>query len=108
MTLTLLKNPDILKTIANIDHPPFTVGFAAETEDVISNARAKLIAKNLDMIIANDVANKSIGFNSDENETTVISKTANGISELHQPKMSKDSLARALISLIAKQMANAE
>ena len=106
MTLTLVKNPDIVKTIANIQRPPFTVGFAAETEEVISNARAKLIAKNLDMIIANDVANKSIGFNSDENETTVIWNTANGISELHQPKMSKDNLARKLISLIAKQMAS--
>ena len=73
-----------------IENRPYTVGFAAETENVIEYARGKLTAKNLDMIIANNVADTSIGFNSDQNETTVITATAKEIIEVPQPKMSKE------------------
>ena len=111
MTLNLVQNPDILKTVANLKSRPFTVGFAAETENVMEYARTKLTAKNLDMIIANNVADTSIGFNSDHNETTVIIRTITGkgtrITEAHQPKMSKENLSRKLIELIAEQMAEA-
>jgi len=115
LTLELVQNPDILKAVANLESRPFTVGFAAETENVVEYARTKLIAKNLDMIIANNVADTSIGFNSDHNETTIITRSisgagtgttkgANEMTELPQPKMSKENLSRKLIELIAKQL----
>ena len=111
MTLSLVQNPDILKTVAYLESRPFTVGFAAETENLMEYARTKLTAKNLDMIIANNVADTSIGFNSDHNETTVIIRTiteqGTRITEAHQPKMSKENLSRKLIELIAEQLAEA-
>jgi phosphopantothenoylcysteine decarboxylase/phosphopantothenate--cysteine ligase len=107
LTLNLVQNQDILKTVANLENRPFTVGFAAETENVIEYARTKLTAKNLDMIIANNVADTSIGFNSDHNETTIITRTITGTTEAQQPKMSKENLSRKLIELIAEQIAEA-
>ena len=111
MELHLIQNQDILKTVANLENRPFTVGFAAETENVIEHARTKLAAKNLDMIIANNVADTSIGFNSDHNETTIITRIISGkttrITEEHQTKMSKENLARKIIELIAEQTVEA-
>ena len=107
LTLNLVQNQDILKTVANLKNRPFTVGFAAETENVIEYARTKLTAKNLDMIIANNVADTSIGFNSDHNETTIITRNLSGTTEAQQPKMSKENLSRKLIELIAEQIAEA-
>ena len=111
MELHLIQNQDILKTVANLENRPFTVGFAAETENVIEHARTKLTAKNLDMIIANNVADKSIGFNSDHNETTIITRIISGkttrITEEHQTKMSKENLSRKIIELIAEQTVEA-
>ena len=111
MELYLIQNQDILKTVANLENRPFTVGFAAETENVIEHARTKLAAKNLDMIIANNVADTSIGFNSDHNETTIITRIISGkstrITEEHQTKMSKENLSRKIIELIAEQTVEA-
>ena len=111
MTLSLVQNPDILKTVANLESRPFTVGFAAETENLMEYARTKLTAKNLDMIIANNVADTSIGFNSDHNETTIITRIISGkttrITEEHQTKMSKENLSRKIIELIAEQTVEA-
>jgi phosphopantothenoylcysteine decarboxylase/phosphopantothenate--cysteine ligase len=111
MELFLIQNQDILKTVANLENRPFTVGFAAETENVIEHARTKLAAKNLDMIIANNVADTSIGFNSDHNETTIITRIISGkttrITEEHQTKMSKENLSRKIIELIAEQTVEA-
>lgn len=111
MELHLIQNQDILKTVANLENRPFTVGFAAETENVIEHARTKLAAKNLDMIIANNVADTSIGFNSDHNETTIITRIISGkstrITEEHQTKMSKENLSRKIIGLIAEQTVEA-
>ncbi len=104
LTLELVQNQDILKTVANLENRPFTVGFAAETENLIEYARNKLIAKNLDMIIANNVADTSIGFNSDYNKTTIIIRTGAQMTEVPQPKMSKENLSRKLIELIAEQL----
>ncbi len=68
MTLTLVKNPDIVAAVAAMkDNRPFTVGFAAETQDVEQYARGKLAKKNLDLICANDVSQQGQGFNSDQN-----------------------------------------
>lgn len=99
MELHLVKNPDIVATVANSSPKPFTVGFAAETRDVISYAKSKLERKNLDLIIANDVSRSDIGFNSDENAVTVISATTTET----LPQASKRQLASKLIEKIAAQ-----
>ncbi|KIF50445.1 bifunctional phosphopantothenoylcysteine decarboxylase/phosphopantothenate--cysteine ligase CoaBC [Vibrio owensii] len=68
MTINMVKNPDIVATVANMtEQRPFTVGFAAETNDVETYARGKLVKKNLDMICANDVSVEGQGFNSNDN-----------------------------------------
>lgn len=74
MTLTLAKTPDILADIGTASPRPFIVAFAAETDSVESNAREKLVRKNADLIVANDVADPSIGFDSDQNAVTVIAR----------------------------------
>lgn len=100
MTIELVKNPDIVATVAAHPQRPFTVGFAAETEQMLEHAQGKLKRKNLDMIIANDVAQAGIGFNSDDNAVTVI--TPDSQTPLQQT--SKTQLARQLIALIAGQL----
>lgn len=102
MTLKLVQNPDILRSVAELrEGRPFSVGFAAETENLVEYASRKLEAKNLDMIIANNVADSSIGFNSDDNETIVI--TRSGQSAL--PKSSKEVVSRKIIATIAEHLA---
>lgn len=98
MTLKLIRNPDILATIANRNDRPFSVGFAAETENLLAYATAKLRDKNLDLIVANDVANAAIGFNSDDNAITIIDRQQQQISF---PQTSKGKIARQLIDFIA-------
>ena len=99
LSIELIENPDIIATVAKLEPRPFTVGFAAETDNLIEYAKAKLKNKRLDMIIANDVADSSIGFNSDENRTTVIW----GSRQEAIPLMSKQSVARRVIELISVQ-----
>ena len=99
MQMSLVKNPDIVATIAQLDDSPFVVGFAAETQDVATYARGKLTKKNLNMIIANDVSNSDIGFNSDSNSVTVFW----GENQQDFPRMSKSTLAHELIELVAHQ-----
>lgn len=99
MQINLVKNPDIVATIAQLEDKPFVVGFAAETQNVETYARGKLASKNLNMIIANDVSNSEIGFNSDNNSVTVFwQQNQQGF-----PQMSKSALSRELIELIAHQ-----
>ncbi len=100
MVLELTENPDIIAAVANSPQRPFTVGFAAETQNLIEYATNKLHQKNLDMIVANDVADPSIGFNSDENKTSVI--WSNHVEEL--PKMSKSNTSTRIIELIAQRL----
>ncbi len=100
MTITMVKNPDIVASVANASDKPFVVGFAAETHDVIAYAKDKLQRKNIDMIIANDVSNNTIGFNSDYNIVTVL--TENGLIEL--PEASKHQLAITLVERIAHEL----
>lgn len=69
--LELVKNPDILQTVAALKNKPFCVGFAAETENLIKNAKIKLHNKNLDIIIANDAENT---FEKDNNEVFIITQ----------------------------------
>ena len=77
LTLKLLRNPDIVSAVAAGDPRPYTVGFAAETRDVLAYARDKLERKGLDMIVANDVSGSDIGFNSEENAATVLWREGN-------------------------------
>ncbi len=97
VTLQLARNPDIVATVAASDNRPFTVGFAAETHDVLSYARDKMRRKGLDMIVANDVSDRSIGFNSDHNEATVLWRDG----EQALARSSKSTIARQIVALIA-------
>jgi len=99
LSLILTPTVDILSHVTARPRPPFTVGFAAETENLIFNARAKLEAKSLDMIAANEVGGAGIGFEGVENELHVLW----GGGEQLLAKAPKDLIARQLISLIAKR-----
>src|SRR5258706_15649806 len=68
LTLDLVPNPDILAEGAARGTGAFIVGFAAETNDVVANARAKLEAKGIDLLVANDVSRRDIGFDAEQNE----------------------------------------
>ncbi len=97
ITMTLERNPDIVATIAALPDAPFTVGFAAETQAVEQYAREKRQSKGLDMIVANDVAEPGIGFNSNENAVTVFWESG----QRALPRASKSSLAAKIIDLVA-------
>ncbi|MDN3652807.1 bifunctional phosphopantothenoylcysteine decarboxylase/phosphopantothenate--cysteine ligase CoaBC [Thalassotalea ponticola] len=100
MSIQLVKNPDIVASVAKLTNKPFTVGFAAETQDVKNYAKGKLQRKNLDMIAANDVAKQGQGFNSDDNALMVF--WSDGEQQL--PLQNKQSLADALVLLIQQKM----
>ena len=93
MTLELVKNPDILASVAALTPRPFTVGFAAETENIEHNARKKLIEKHLDLVCANCVGVTGHGFEADTNRLLLIDHE--GVTDL--PTAEKHQLARALI-----------
>jgi phosphopantothenoylcysteine decarboxylase/phosphopantothenate--cysteine ligase len=100
LTLELEATIDILASITQLKTKPFTVGFAAETENILENAQKKFSAKNLDLMIVNDVSDSSIGFNSNENAVSVISKKP----AIHLSKASKKIIAQQLINLIEEQL----
>ncbi len=95
--LTLVKNPDIVASVSEHAKRPFTVGFAAETQDVMAYAQGKLVNKKLDMIATNDVSGTNVGFNSDNNALTVIWPSGHKV----LPLASKAQIAKQLIELIA-------
>jgi phosphopantothenoylcysteine decarboxylase/phosphopantothenate--cysteine ligase len=97
LSLTLTPTRDILHNVTARPNPPFAVGFAAETENLIANARGKLERKSLDMIAANEVGDDGLGFDSNENELHVLWKGG----EQRLAKAPKDLIARQLIGLIA-------
>ena len=74
VTIELIKNKDILASVCQLNKKPICIGFAAETENFIDNARAKLASKQCEAIILNDVSQSEIGLNSDENEVHFITK----------------------------------
>lgn len=101
MTITMVKNPDIIASVAALSESrPFTVGFAAETQDVEHYARTKLSKKNLDMICANDVSVEGQGFNSNDNAITVYWKDGKQSLTL----ASKQQIASQIITTIAKKL----
>ena len=97
ITIKLTKNPDILKTISNLNkRPKIVVGFAAETTNVEKYSIKKLETKNCDYIVANNVSDNTIGFNSDDNEVIIYSKN-----EIDKPiiikKQKKELVAEKII-----------
>lgn len=101
MLLQLVRNPDILATIAQRPDRPFCVGFAAETQNILHYASGKLASKNLDLIVANDVSRQEIGFNSDDNAITIIDRQHRQTSF---SQTSKSKLARQLIDFISSKL----
>ena len=100
LSMELIENKDILKSISLKKGDLKVIGFAAETQDVVKNAKKKLNEKKLDLIIANDVSDSSIGFDSDENEVYLITKKI----EKKIEKISKKKLSRTIIEFIAKYL----
>ncbi len=97
LTLRLVENPDVARTVGEMKRPgQVLVGFAAETDHLIENARIKLSKKNLDMIVANDVTKPGAGFNVDTNIATLI--TAEDIREC--PLQSKRALADQILDMV--------
>ncbi len=97
LSIELVPNPDILASVAALEPPPFTVGFAAETGELESAARAKLNAKGVDLIAANLVGAAEGGFGADDNRLLLVEHT--GSTELALAP--KSQLARTLIQHIA-------
>ena len=105
-TIELVENPDILATIAHrkSGRPPLVVGFAAETDNVIANAKAKLARKGCDWIVANDVSPATGIMGGDSNTVHLV--TADAVEDW--PPQSKEDVARALIARIAATLQGAE
>jgi len=102
-TIELIKNPDILAGLGGMELKPFLVGFAAETEELAENAKKKLIEKNIDMIVANDVSQADAGFNVDTNRALLLFKDG---SSSDCGLMSKDQLAEAILDHVASRLKN--
>lgn len=102
LMLELVKNPDILQELcnrkANSEHKPIIVGFCAESENLIDNAKAKIKKKGCDFLAANDISKKDIGFSSDENEIQLLEDNGTIYS---LTKDLKTTIARKMLSIIA-------
>jgi len=99
MTMTLTATRDIVATVAALPNKPYTVGFAAETRQLLHYAQDKLKRKRLDMIVANDVSAEGIGVGSDDNAVTLV--WPDHYKELAQA--SKQRIAQQIITTIAQQ-----
>jgi phosphopantothenoylcysteine decarboxylase/phosphopantothenate--cysteine ligase len=101
LTLELERTPDILREVANTKQDGLLViGFAAETENILANAREKLSTKHLDAIIANDVSQHGVGFDTVTNEVTIISRDRKA--PIHVPLMAKANVANIILDEIAR------
>ena len=101
--IELVANPDIVSEVAALEHGPFTVGFAAETEKLKEHALEKLSRKRLDMIAANRVGLAGAGFESDQNEILLLTRSG----EQNLGKGSKRKLAQLLIKAVAARLKDA-
>ena len=97
LTLDLVPNPDILRELAARKGRTFLVGFAAETHDLRRHAQAKLAAKGIDLLVANDVSRSGIGFEADDNQVVLIDRWGG---EVELPKMSKLAVADAILDRV--------
>ena len=98
-SIELAPTKDIMAEVGKRKDKRVLVGFAAETGNLIENAKAKLASKNMDFIVANDVSKPGVGFGSDDNEVTIIADSGE-IREL--PRQSKQAIAHTILDL-AKQ-----
>jgi phosphopantothenoylcysteine decarboxylase/phosphopantothenate--cysteine ligase len=100
--LELVRTPDILAELGQRKGRRILVGFAAETEDLLANAQHKVRAKNLDMIVANDVGKAGIGFRSDDNKVLILHDDGR-VEDL--PQMSKRQLAHEILNRVVHRLA---
>lgn len=104
LALELTPNPDILAEIAARRTGAFVVGFAAETHDVVAHAKAKLTAKGIDLLVANDVSQQGIGFEAEDNQVLLVDRWGG---ERALPRMSKSAVADAILSEVLRLRAAA-
>jgi phosphopantothenoylcysteine decarboxylase / phosphopantothenate---cysteine ligase len=104
MSLDLEPTPDILKEIASRKESRLIVGFAAETSNALESARQKLVAKNLDMIVVNDVSREGVGFDSDRNAVTIL--TCDSLETIDVPETSKWEVALQVLDQIVRLRAH--
>ena len=95
LTLDLTPNPDILREVAAKARGAFIVGFAAETNDVAANAQAKLEAKGVDLLVVNDVSQRGIGFEAEDNEVTLLDRWGGNRA---LPRLPKAEVADAILT----------
>ncbi len=101
LTLELERTADILHDVAGAKRDGLLViGFAAETENILANAREKLRAKNLDAVVANDVTRNGVGFDTSTNEVTIISRDRKA--PIHVPLMSKTNVANIILDEVVR------
>ncbi len=103
LNIELEATRDILQEIGRRGGTRFVVGFAAETEDLIENARKKLQGKNLDMIVANDVSGSDTGFDSEFNAAVLLSRDGQA---LELPRMTKHAMAGRILDEVALRLAS--
>lgn len=103
LSLALIENPDILATVGRREtgRPVLVAGFAAETENLVENAQAKLAAKNCDMVVANFLGNGAGVFGGEVNQVTVLTKEG----QESWPPMKKEEVAQRLIARLARMLA---
>ena len=101
ITLTFTPNPDILKEICAMPHNSKIIGFCAESENLLENAKTKIKHKGCDYIVANDISRKDIGFSNDDNEVYILDKNLN-IS--HIEKDSKANIAKKILERVFEQV----
>jgi phosphopantothenoylcysteine decarboxylase/phosphopantothenate--cysteine ligase len=104
-SLRLEQNPDILAAAGARKGSRIVVGFAAETDDLLGEARRKLAAKGADLIVANDIGRADIGFESADNEATLVES---GGRATPLPRMSKSRLADEILDWIERHRASRE
>ena len=97
--LELEKNPDIIGELCQVKGGRVVVGFAAETENIIEHAVDKLKRKDLDLIVANNVAQEGIGFGSEQNEVTIIDRSG---ATKQVPRLSKEEIANIILDSVKK------
>jgi phosphopantothenoylcysteine decarboxylase/phosphopantothenate--cysteine ligase len=100
-TLELVRNPDILAELGQRKGKRVLVGFAAETEELLTNAQKKVQAKHLDMIVANEVGHAGSGFQSEANKVLILHDDGR-IEDL--PLMSKQQLAHEILTRVAERL----
>jgi phosphopantothenoylcysteine decarboxylase/phosphopantothenate--cysteine ligase len=98
ISLELEPTPDILAAVAAQKGSRVVVGFAAETQDVLENARKKMLAKGVDAMVVNDVSQSGIGFDSERNRVSILTST----DVEHVPEMSKWEVAHRVLDMVVK------